>query len=74
MTNRPYLYSIIWTKRGAEVRSLSVSPNLQSVALARKSFIYIVNMCGPKGEPLGLYTDRTGSAISNGRFGENRMP
>jgi hypothetical protein len=52
----------------------SVSRNLQSVALARKSFISIVNMCGPKGEPLGLYTHRTGSAISIGKFGINRLP
>jgi hypothetical protein len=49
---------------------LSAGLNLQSLALARKSFISMAYIVGPKGEHPGLYTDRAGSAISNHGFGE----
>jgi len=41
----------------------------EQVGLARKSFIAIVYVCGSKGKHSGLYTERTGSAISRRKLG-----
>ncbi len=51
-------------------RLLLVRFDPEQVGLARKSIIAIVYVCGPKGKHPGLYTERTGSAISR----PNRVP